>query len=40
MDGIENIKAVLFDFDGTLTQPGALDFPAIKRKLDSLGIEH
>ncbi len=34
MDGIENIKAVLFDFDGTLTQPGALDFPAIKRKLD------
>ncbi len=24
------IKAVLFDFDGTLTRPGALDFPAIK----------
>lgn len=27
------IKAVLFDFDGTLTRPGALDFPAIKKKL-------
>jgi hydrogenase expression/formation protein HypE len=25
------IKGVLFDFDGTLTRPGALDFPAIKR---------
>lgn len=25
------IKGVLFDFDGTLTYPGALDFPAIKR---------
>ncbi|MBN1276441.1 MAG: HAD family hydrolase [Deltaproteobacteria bacterium] len=25
------IKGVLFDFDGTLTHPGALDFPAIKR---------
>src|SRR5512132_3583747 len=24
------IKAVLFDFDGTLTRPGSLDFPAIK----------
>jgi HAD superfamily hydrolase (TIGR01509 family) len=24
---------VLFDFDGTLTMPGALDFPAIKRGL-------
>jgi hydrogenase expression/formation protein HypE len=24
------IKGVLFDFDGTLTCPGALDFPAIK----------
>lgn len=24
------IKAVLFDFDGTLTRPDALDFPAIK----------
>ncbi len=24
------IKAVLFDFDGTLTLPGALDFPIIK----------
>lgn len=28
-----NIRAVLFDFDGTLTTPGALDFPAIKRVL-------
>jgi len=27
------IKGVLFDFDGTLTLPGALDFPAIKRIL-------
>lgn len=27
------IKAVLFDFDGTLTQPGALDFSIIKREL-------
>ena len=28
------IKAVLFDFDGTLTYPGALDYSAIKRELD------
>ena len=28
-----NIKGVLFDFDGTLTFPGALDFPAIKQEL-------
>jgi HAD superfamily hydrolase (TIGR01509 family) len=27
------IKGVLFDFDGTLTRPGALDFPAIKREI-------
>ena len=27
------IKAVLFDFDGTLTKPGVLDFPAFKRLL-------
>ena len=27
------IRGVLFDFDGTLTMPGALDFPAIKREL-------
>lgn len=27
------IRGVLFDFDGTLTMPGALDFPAIKRGL-------
>jgi len=28
------ISAVLFDFDGTLTQPGALDFNIIKNDLD------
>ena len=28
------IEAVVFDFDGTLTIPGALDFPAIKEALD------
>jgi hydrogenase expression/formation protein HypE len=28
-----NIRAVLFDLDGTLTRPGLLDFPAIKRAL-------
>ncbi len=27
-------QAVLFDFDGTLTHPGALDFPALRRALD------
>ncbi|MGD9365575.1 MAG: HAD hydrolase-like protein [Desulfobacteraceae bacterium] len=27
------VKAVLFDFDGTLTQPGALDFKFIKKAL-------
>lgn len=27
------VKGILFDFDGTLTRPGALDFPAIKREL-------
>lgn len=29
----ETIRGVLFDFDGTLTMPGALDFPAIKREI-------
>jgi hydrogenase expression/formation protein HypE len=29
----KRIKGVLFDFDGTLTLPGALDFPAIKREI-------
>ncbi|MFZ1984929.1 MAG: HAD-IA family hydrolase [Desulfatitalea sp.] len=29
----KTIRAVLFDFDGTLTVPGALDFPAIKNDL-------
>ncbi|MBN2469054.1 MAG: HAD-IA family hydrolase [Deltaproteobacteria bacterium] len=28
-----SVKAVLFDFDGTLTAPGALDFSAIKQAL-------
>jgi HAD superfamily hydrolase (TIGR01549 family) len=28
------IKAVLFDFDGTLTKPGALDFRLLKETLD------
>ena len=27
------VKAVLFDFDGTLTRPGALDFDALRREL-------
>ena len=27
------IKGILFDFDGTLTRPGLLDFPAIKKAL-------
>jgi len=27
------IRGVLFDFDGTLTLPGALDFPSIKREM-------
>ena len=28
------VKGVLFDFDGTLTLPGALDFPSIKREMN------
>lgn len=28
-----HLRAVLFDFDGTLTRPGALDFPAVKREV-------
>lgn len=27
------IRGILFDFDGTLTLPGAIDFPAIKRAI-------
>ena len=27
------MKGVLFDFDGTLTRPGALNFPAIKQEI-------
>ncbi|MBT7714249.1 MAG: HAD-IA family hydrolase [Deltaproteobacteria bacterium] len=30
----QRVKAVLFDFDGTLTRQGALDFAAIKRSMD------
>ncbi len=37
------LRALIFDFDGTLTRPGALDFPAVKRELgcpaDSLVLE-
>ena len=29
----KRIKGVLFDFDGTLTLPGALDFPSIKKEM-------
>jgi len=32
-DQLYRISAVLFDFDGTLTQPGALDFTVIKNEL-------
>ncbi|MBN2107443.1 MAG: HAD-IA family hydrolase [Deltaproteobacteria bacterium] len=32
-----SLKAVLFDFDGTLTRPGALDFKAIRK---ALGCPH
>jgi len=30
-----SIKAVLFDFDGTLTKPGALDFSALRKAIRS-----
>ncbi|NCC95044.1 MAG: HAD family hydrolase, partial [Opitutae bacterium] len=33
MDKACRIAAVLFDFDGTLTRPGALDFAAIRRQI-------
>ena len=29
-----HMKGVLFDFDGTLTQPGAIDFRAIKQEIE------
>ena len=32
-----SLKAVLFDFDGTLTRPGALNFEAIRK---ALGCPH
>ena len=28
------VRGVLFDFDGTLTRPGGIDFPKIKRAID------
>jgi len=31
MDDPFYVKAVLFDFDGTLTKPGSIDFNLIKR---------
>jgi HAD superfamily hydrolase (TIGR01509 family) len=31
------IKGILFDLDGTLTYPGALDFPSIKREMNCPG---
>jgi hydrogenase expression/formation protein HypE len=38
------IRAVLFDFDGTLTEPGAIDFEAIRRAVgcppDQLILEY
>jgi len=30
---LSQIRGVLFDFDGTLTQPGALDFASIRREI-------
>ena len=33
-DATHLVKGVLFDLDGTLTCPGALDFPAIKREMN------
>jgi hydrogenase expression/formation protein HypE len=33
MTGAYRIDGVLFDFDGTLTRPGALDFSVIKRAI-------
>ncbi|MFH0909994.1 MAG: HAD hydrolase-like protein, partial [Planctomycetota bacterium] len=33
MTPFAGIRAVLFDFDGTLTRPGGLDFAAIRRAL-------
>jgi hydrogenase expression/formation protein HypE len=33
MDISLDVKGILFDFDGTLTRPGQLDFPAIKKAL-------
>ena len=33
MDDLFCVKAVLFDFDGTLTKPGSIDFNLIKRAI-------
>lgn len=34
------IKGILFDFDGTLTRPGLLDFPAMKRAIGCPADQH
>ena len=34
MQQSQNIKAVLFDFDGTLTRPGCIDFAAMRRAIN------
>ena len=31
---IKELAGVLFDFDGTLTKPGAIDFSAIRKKIN------
>ena len=31
--GQKNVKAVLFDFDGTITVPGLIDFLAVKKAI-------
>ncbi|RLB43231.1 MAG: hypothetical protein DRH12_03605 [Deltaproteobacteria bacterium] len=33
LDDATDIRGILFDLDGTLTVPGALDFPAIKQEM-------
>ena len=32
---VRTIRAVLFDFDGTLTRPGSLDFQQLREELAS-----
>jgi len=33
-EAFKRVKGILFDLDGTLTRPGALDFPSIKREMN------